>query len=90
MDIEGDFIQCGVQDAITATMIVKYLDFQKTDKNFYLYDTFSGIPPEYLSDETRNINHAEYKKGGTYEKILDRFSSAIPQPVSLISKWMCA
>ncbi len=75
LDIGGDFIQCGVQDAVTSTMIIKYLDFKKADKNFYLYDTFSGIPTEYLSDETRHLDHAEYKKSGTYEKILGRFSS---------------
>lgn len=42
--IEGDFVECGVDTAVTSGTIVKYLEFGRLDRNFFLFDTFSGIP----------------------------------------------
>lgn len=42
--LEGDFVECGVDTAVLSGCVIKLLEFQKLDRNFYLFDTYSGIP----------------------------------------------
>jgi O-methyltransferase len=51
--LEGDFVECGVNTGILARAVCSYLDFNRLDKRFYLFDTFDGIPDEQISDEER-------------------------------------
>ena len=44
--LEGDFVECGVGKGFLSKAICTYLDFNKFDKKFFLFDTFSGIPVE--------------------------------------------
>lgn len=42
--LEGDFVECGVSTGITSRAVVEYLKFNTSDKRFFLFDTFKGIP----------------------------------------------
>jgi len=42
--LDGDFLECGVGKGLLAKTIVTYLNFNLVDKDFYLVDTFEGIP----------------------------------------------
>ena len=42
--LEGDYVECGVDTAVLSGTVIKLLDFQKLDRNFYLFDTYAGIP----------------------------------------------
>ena len=44
LKIEGDFVECGVDTAVTSGAILKYLEFASVPRKFFLFDTFSGIP----------------------------------------------
>lgn len=44
MKIEGDFMECGVDTAITSGTIIKAMNFANVPRKFFLFDTFSGIP----------------------------------------------
>lgn len=44
--LQGDFVECGVNTGILSLAICKYLDFNRLDRSFYLFDTFSGIPED--------------------------------------------
>ena len=45
----GDFVECGVNRAFLSMSVMTYVDFrQLADRNFYLFDTFSGLVPEAL------------------------------------------
>jgi hypothetical protein len=72
--LDGDFVECGVEGAITSTQIINYLDFKQTNKHFYLYDTFGGIPESYLKkhQELIKINHYDTVVDN-YKIICDRF-----------------
>lgn len=76
--LPGDFVECGTENAVTATQLVNYLDFQQVDKQFYLYDTFGGIPDNYVekSNIARfDINHYDKNSEVNYNKICDRFAA---------------
>lgn len=51
--IEGDFVTCGVNTGVMPLAICEYLDFNKTGRRFYLFDTYNGIPETQMSDGER-------------------------------------
>jgi O-methyltransferase len=49
----GDFVECGVNTGIMSLAVCEYIDFNSTDKTFWLFDTFNGTPLEQLTEEER-------------------------------------
>lgn len=41
---EGDFVECGTYKGTSAHIILDYLDFDKSHRNFHLYDLFEHAP----------------------------------------------
>lgn len=69
--LPGDFIECGVFRGFSMGVIADYLDFQNIAKRLYLYDTFSGIPPGY---DTENHDSPVLHEKGLYEFVCGRFA----------------
>ncbi len=57
LQIEGDFVECGVFGGLLPLTICHFLDFNRTGRCFYLYDTFDGIPLDTLTTAERK--HAQ-------------------------------
>jgi hypothetical protein len=51
--LAGDFVECGVNAGFMASAIMRYLDWNRLDKDFYLLDTFTGLDPRYVSEPER-------------------------------------
>lgn len=51
--LPGDFVECGVNTGIFSLAAAYYVDFNKLDKSFFLFDTFAGIPEEQITDVER-------------------------------------
>jgi O-methyltransferase len=50
--LEGDFVECGVNTGIFSLAIMKYLDWNTIDKDFWLFDTYEGCPAgQFTQDE---------------------------------------
>jgi len=49
--LDGDFVECGVNTGIYSLAICEYLEFNKLGKNIYLFDTYSGIPIEQMTED---------------------------------------
>ena len=65
--LEGDFVEAGVNKGFVSSAIMQYLNWNSLSKNYYLLDTFAGIP---------EANRAENaKKGGVDFKSDDRIAS---------------
>jgi hypothetical protein len=69
---EGDFVECGVFQGFSTAVAARYLDFGSRDKQWYLYDTFSGIPPDQLDPGVPRL--PDYEEAGLYEACRQRFS----------------
>ena len=61
--LEGDFVECGVNRGGFALTAMKYVDFEKLGKRFFLLDTFEGLVAEQLTSEERRAG----LRGGGYE-----------------------
>ena len=51
--LPGDFVECGVNTGIFSLAAAYYVDFNRLQKSFYLFDTFAGIPEEQITEEER-------------------------------------
>ena len=53
--LEGDFVECGVNKGGLAMTVMQYIDFKSQPRTFYLLDTFEGLSAKYISpEEARN------------------------------------
>lgn len=66
----GDFVECGVFRGFSSAVLCAYLDFAQVPRQFWLYDTFAGIPEDY---DIEKHNSPIYAEAGLYEKAVDRF-----------------
>lgn len=67
--LEGDFVECGVNTGIMSLSICNYINFNSLEKNFYLFDTFCGIPEEQSTAE--ELNYVRDHNTDFYEECYD-------------------
>ena len=67
--LEGDFVECGVNTGAYARAIVDYIDFASRTKKFYLLDTFAGLVKDQISDKEKKAGIEEYL--GSYRNVYD-------------------
>ena len=53
--LPGDFVECGVNTGILSLAICDYIDFNRTGKRFFLFDTYAGIPEAQMSESERTM-----------------------------------
>ncbi len=75
LELEGDFVECGVNRGGFSRSIVEYVNFNKLkDKKFYLLDTFEGLIEEDISDEEKSYGIDKYKYTECYDEVKKTFS----------------
>ncbi|MDA8048622.1 MAG: hypothetical protein M0002_01180 [Rhodospirillales bacterium] len=52
--LEGDFVECGVDTGMLSLAICEWLNFNEFNKDFWLFDTFCGIPEEQMTEAEGN------------------------------------
>jgi O-methyltransferase len=57
--LSGDFVECGVNTGIYSLAVCDYIDFNRTGKSFWLFDTFNGIPEEQITERERKLGRLE-------------------------------
>ena len=75
LNVGGDFIECGVFKGFCSAVLCKYLEFNNLTRNFYLYDTFEGLPEETSTEaERKNWDYTHYDSEEIYNKVVELFS----------------
>jgi O-methyltransferase len=69
--LPGDFVECGVNTGIFSLAACSYIDFNRTGKRFYLFDTFAGIPPDQISEREHGLNR-ELENEWFYEECYEQ------------------
>ena len=75
--MEGDFVECGVFKGFSSAVLCKYHGFGNVPREFYLYDTFSGLPEETSTDDERGAWNPSYKAVDSkdwYKEVCQTFS----------------
>ena len=52
--LDGDFVECGVDTGLISTAICDALYFNTLDRDFWLFDTFNGIPEGQMTPAERD------------------------------------
>jgi O-methyltransferase len=66
LSLPGDFVECGVNSGIISRAICEYVDFRNVPKQFFLFDTFEGIPEFQATPEERE--HVRGKNARIYRE----------------------
>lgn len=67
--LEGSFVECGVNTGILSLAVCHWIDFNATGKDFFLFDTFCGIPEEQMAAQERQQRIHENQE--IYEECYD-------------------
>lgn len=75
-NLEGDFVECGVNTGAYSRAVIEYIDFSKLNKTFYLLDTFEGFPIEQITEAEKKAGVSVYEKhyDDVYDAVKDTFS----------------
>ncbi len=73
--LPGDFVECGVHTGILSGAVMTWLDFARhAPRRFYLFDTWSGIPVQQVSEAEKRFGILEMNR--KYQHGDSRFSEA--------------
>jgi O-methyltransferase len=53
--LPGDFVECGVNTGLVSLAVCDYIDFNATGKNFWLFDTYRGIPEHQINEREKAL-----------------------------------
>lgn len=73
--IPGDYVELGVFKGHTTLFCSEYVGFADWSKQWWLYDTFDGIPDDQLAPGWAERNASIYKGTYSYEEVTERFSN---------------
>jgi O-methyltransferase len=71
-NLEGDYVECGVNRAFLSTSLMTYIDFDSMqDRRFFLFDTYSGLVKEQITDADKAAYRNKYED--CYEFVCESF-----------------
>jgi len=70
--LPGDFVECGTNRGGTAALVREYARPASLGKTFFLLDTFSGLDPEFSSEDEQERLKETYTD--CYEEVVERFA----------------
>lgn len=73
LSFEGDFVECGTRTGLMAHTLIDYLGLAKSDRKFYLLDTWTGFDKASLGKDELHLANAEYDKI-EFERIASNFA----------------
>ena len=73
--LEGDFVECGVNTGAYSRAVIDYIDFNRTNKTFYLLDTYQGLDPRFITEEEKELGISNYKYRDCYEEVVKTFAA---------------
>lgn len=73
-NLEGDFVECGVNTGAYARSIIEYIDWNSLGKTFFLMDTFEGLDQKHITTEEKKLGIGRYKYRDTYEEVKKTFA----------------
>jgi len=73
IQLEGDFIECGVNRGGLALSIMHYAFPQENKKIFYLFDTFNGLVEEQISEKEKLLGVRCDRYQDCYDDVVKTF-----------------
>jgi len=75
MKLEGDFVECGVEQGGLSRALINYVDFGSSAKTLYLMDTFCGLVEGQQTAREKDLRVvAEGRYPDCFEKVKETFA----------------
>lgn len=80
LQLQGDYVECGVHTGILSGAVMTWLDFSRqSSRKFYLFDTWAGIPVEQMSEQEKRLGvenmNRKYQNGDVlHADVVKKFS----------------
>ena len=90
MNLDGDFVECGVYMGYSVDVITDYLNFEKSGKSFYCYDLFEGKHYDGITNNEKPIDYIRKRfSNKKYVKIIqgnivDNIDKNKPQKIAFL------
>jgi len=74
--LPGAFVECGVNTGNLSLAVCEYIDFNNTGKDFYLFDTFNGIPESQMREDEKvnRVRENAMMYEDCYERVQQNFA----------------
>ena len=90
LQVEGDFVDLGCYDGRTVDIMLRYIQFKKCNKQYYLYDLFENPTPESRkSKHGPNLYHEVCRLFQDYDRVKviqgpvpESFSQGLPDKIA--------
>lgn len=69
-NLQGDFVECGVNTGAYSRAVIDYIDFNNLNKCFYLLDTYEGLVAEQITEAEKNAGIEFYL--GNYKNVYEQ------------------
>ena len=78
LNLDGDFVELGTFRGYFAACVAECLAFEKLTRNFFLYDTFAGLPDDATREKELpgsfyDLLQAHYREPEIYQSVVNRF-----------------
>jgi hypothetical protein len=81
--LDGDFIECGVNYGFSSSVVMEFLDWDRLGKTFYLLDTFAGLDPRFITAGERRAGalkrNEQHLRNHFYVSSVDRVRANFAQ-----------
>jgi O-methyltransferase len=74
---DGDFVECGVHSGIFSGVICRALDWERQNRSFWLFDTWSGVPTARLKPDEAAVAESynkDYHRRDIFDDVKRAFS----------------
>ena len=91
--LPGAFVECGVSTGFLSSAIMQFLEWNSLQKDFYLFDTFSGLEERFLTPDEKKTDRLGWYKDLSYESVRKNFAEfrnvhlikgAVPDSLGLV------
>jgi len=77
VNLPGAFVECGVNRGFLSSAIMQYLRWNDLNKQFFLFDTFSGLDESLINEEEIALGRLKFTRerySECYEKVKENFA----------------
>ena len=77
LSFDGDIVEFGCYKGDTSLLISRLLKNRRSDKRFWIYDSFAGLPPK--STEDQSVAGEQFQEGSLFvskKQVINRFKQA--------------
>ncbi len=84
LKLDGDFVECGVWYGILSKSICEYVDFERLDHRFYLFDSWGNMPGSHQKESYQEDIYKLVQERFTKYQNVSLFRGLVPEVLEAV------